>query len=473
MRRALYLLTLAAGCHSNVTIDLPPLDGARSMILWIFADDELAGVYAEDVTPEGALFPPLPAVAYGDDVELFAMTFPCPMQSVGLPLGPLELADFPNYDEPRTPPPSQMFASKLGEQGGAWREISEMDPRMLTSLLALELDEDHACSRFLTPFEITEIEVDRNRSEFTTFAVPVDDHRILLGSSNGRLFEVRDDGTWEQILDIGLPAAPVEMDFRGAHRQEDGTLWLYAYDGRVARGTLDGGFELLPQVSTATGSMISLTGSPNGAPLELFAVTDQRTFARFDGTTWETVYMGTNPPLCDLGFDKIAIPPVAAWVAPGEALALGAGERSGSLLRYRDGQAFEEPLPGITGYPSHVLQTERGTYAATCDGDLAVRVDERWEPAYPGRAETAFPIIAIEETATGLIYASPEGFRESSVAQFHPKIGYCIFDEVEGLPRTMVRAGSTVFLIMLRRENSPIRVLVMKEGDPPCFAQGG
>jgi hypothetical protein len=466
------LVTLAA-CHQNVDVPVPPLDGVGSVLLWVYADRELTGVFAIDVV-DGQLTQP-PNAVYLDDLELLAMTFACPSADVGLTPGKQELLEVEyDFEKVRTPPPREMLAFDPRE-GTEWRTMPAMDPRMLDTILHLDLEANNVCDRYSVPYAKSRAEIPTAPNTNPVFAIPAGTDRILVGMTNGELFQVAQDGSYSEVRDLGLPALPETIDFKAAYREDDGTMWLYAFDGRVARGSLEAGFTFISEVSTATGGAIALDGSRGGAPLEILAAgADRRRLVRFDGARWETLFEGDETPICDLGFFDVVLPPVVSWIGPSEALAIGAGESRGSVLRYKDGAAFEEPFPAVAGDPATVLETDLGTFATTCEGDIVKRGDVTWEPAFPTRAETSFPIIAITRAAgPGLVYAGNR-MRTAVLAQFHPSIGYC--REMESLPgfgRFMVRLGGTIFLVMARRDNEPLIIVLLEEGDPPCLAVRG
>jgi hypothetical protein len=472
MRRWLLLL-LSIGCHSNVVIETSALEG-RSALVWIYADGELHSLWGADLDG-GRLVPPPPGIAYEEKIEMLAMTFACPLADTGLVLGAQELLEFPEYDAPRTPAPRKIAASKIeGDVQEEWRELSEPDPRMQESLLLLNLPEDNICSRYAIPYRrFADATIQTDDRSQVVLAEAIDDHRILIGTEVGALYEISDDGSYRELEDIGLAESPEALEFRAAFRDPEGRMWLYAADGRVARGTIDGGFELMEETSTATGAEAALAGSAEGAPFELFAVTSSRKLAHFDGTRWRTVYQGSRLPICDLGIiGEIVMPPTATWVAPGEAVVHGAGEAEGMVLRYRDGQAFEESFPPVAGSPASVLQTDLGTFAGTCEGDLVRRVEQTWAPAFPKRADTVFPIVSMVRSGAGFLYPGIDN-AEAMLATYHPSIGYCIGEMLEGIGRFIVRTGRTIYVVYLRDRRDPIRVILFEEGDPPCFAVEG
>jgi hypothetical protein len=471
--RRLFALLLAASCHSNVTIDLAPLEG-RSALLWIYVDGELVHLWGTNLE-EGKLAPPPPGIAYEKEVELLAMTFACPLADTGLGSGAQKLLDFPEYDLPRTPPPRRLLATKIeaGEQN-EWKELSEPDPRMADSLLLLDLPEDNVCSKYTVSYRrIAETRIPSLPESQVVFAQVIDERRILIGTGVGQLYEIDDRGNHREITSLGLAEEPIELEFRASFRDDDGLLWLYTADGRMARGTIDGGFEMVPAISTATGADVALAGSPQGAPFELFAVTSSRKLARFDGSAWSTVYEGVEAPICRIGLTgRLVMPATATWVAPGEALVHGAGEPTGTVLRYREGQAFEEPFPESTGSPASVLQTDLGSFAGTCEGDLVRRDEQSWVPAFSRRAATSLPIVTLVRSGGGFLYPGARS-REGVLTSYHPSIGYCTVEELEGFGRFILRAGRTVFLVYLRFQGSPIQVILYEEGEPPCFSLTG
>jgi hypothetical protein len=142
------------------------------------------------------------------------------------------------------------------------------------------------------------------------------------------------------------------------------------------------------------------------------------------------------------------------------------------VLRYREGQAFEEPFPSNAGSPATVLQTDLGSFAGTCEGDLVRRDEQTWVPAFSKRAETSFPIVTMVRSGAGFLYPGAHG-REGLLTSYHPSIGYCTIEELEGFGRFILKAGRTVFLVYLRFDRGPIRVILYEEGEPPCFALTG
>jgi hypothetical protein len=237
--------------------------------------------------------------------------------------------------------------------------------------------------------------------------VPSAADRALVSVSGGRFFEVTVDGGVRSLAAMeGLP--PNAMYFDETRDEQ----WLVGHDGRVFRGHADRGFTAAPTwTSTAVDPRIWLDGSRDGAPVELFLVTRDGRFARFDGTTW-TVLTHRQ------AFEAEGV----IWHGPGRGIAVDL--ETDLAVHYEQGTLLDRPLPlGISSVKSGWYVRGLGAAIGTFDGGI-LRFDEptgRWEPI--DRGPTALRVLAIfplEED--GFIF----GGQNAVFVQHFPGYGFCV-----------------------------------------------
>lgn len=234
--------------------------------------------------------------------------------------------------------------------------------------------------------------------------------RALVVTSSGRFFELSSAGGLRALqVEPGLPAAAVYA------RLDTGEVWLSSHAGAVARGHPDRGFEPMPtRTSTWSGGRVWLDGARDGAPTELYAVTQAGRFERFDGARWTL--------LEDSGLEE---PEGVIWLGPGRAIA--AQLFPGTMTHYADGELSRSELPlplGVRLKSVHWVPGF-GPMAGTVSGLLLRWNGQLWTPL-PG-APTGARVFGIVPREQGIVFGGERGLLQQYVEEH----GYC-----DGVPST-------------------------------------
>ena len=348
-----------------MTLPQPPLVGARSGLLLI-EDSEQSAVFAFDLQPEN---PRLPQVFFREQAEIHLMLYGCPLERTGLQAGAVPLKELPDERASIGAPYTTYRISTEGAQSQDWEAIAWPEGSAQELLRRINLPEESFCNSAVAQFTSEQITVTlEGQGQRSRFARALGDGTVLVGGPQGELFLVDAQARLLPPL-TGLVTADV-------HVGREGELWLLSELGGLYRGDLNE----VTQVSTSpilsaregrSGRLMVRLAGPGpaapSAPLELFVVSDEASFERYDGQAWETVAEGE-------GRDRSAH---ALWLGTAEALGAG-GSSPAVLVRYKDGLVIEEPLPTQSAIQAVARVKGQGTFVGTRSGDLIWQGDQGW-----------------------------------------------------------------------------------------------
>jgi hypothetical protein len=171
-----------------------------------------------------------------------------------------------------------------------------------------------------------------NMNGGVTAMIALDLETVLIGRYDGSLAKVQKTTTTR------LDALSATVGYSAAYRAPSGEVWLGRADGWLVE--LDPGLTtILRRVPPFDGSreIVDLAGPRTAsAAFELFAVTPDDEFARFDGTSWRVL----EPP--DPTHGNFAH---VVWIGPEDGIA--AGRFVETVLHYRAGTVVAEPVDGL------------------------------------------------------------------------------------------------------------------------------
>lgn len=383
--------TWILGLHGCGIVELSvPGDGARSVVIIIDADGETPRVFATEPSSVPIHLSYAPSADQGRDLRLYTLGYECSLDAIGLVSGWLDVSQDGNG---RTlPPPARVLVSTLMENARTeWESISEL-PGFLNALRLALPERGPRCARL----GVNRAILDDTRGKKVTFAIAFEADGAFVGLNDGRFFHVTRDGA-SPLLGI-----PPETPSHAAFRSLDGTYWLLGLDGRLARGHPLGSFEIVATSSIGPGARsVWIDGTSDiRAPFELFRLSDESSFARFDGSAWQLI--DRRPRSIDEKRGDVA------WMSRDEAIAVGPG--SSSVLHFQNGRVTEEALPDVLrgDQPISAEQTSSyGTLVGTKGGILFQRKDGVWRPLLS--EPESFDIFVIEGFGDGILFGGAEG----------------------------------------------------------------
>lgn len=413
----LVIAQVLLACHPSSPIAYPVIDGASMLIL--ASDGSTHRAFALDAGTS----PPLPEIAYRGHLELRALAFRCPLSVFDVDPGPVALLPRP-ADVPRLPPFAAAFSSTIDGGQEDWAPIAALEPAFDEILRSLDLPEDTLCDAYAPPYRV--ITASRRFEPFfrPTFAAGLGDGAALIGTEGGVFFRASLAEAGVEITPIPPTVLSTGSPSTAAFVRAGGEIWLYDNDGRLARGRLDGAFEILPvRTSTSTLLAAALAGSP-GDPFELFILGGDGVLGRFDGSRYEELYRGNIPGRTCGTVSTGEILPRVAWLGPGEIVATGARSFDDSIVVRRNEAIEERELPtvGDDDWPTSVAHLDRfGTLVGTCSGGLFLDAGSGLEllPNPP----TNGSIRSISTLGPSLIYSN--GTARPNVARYHPVASFC------------------------------------------------
>jgi hypothetical protein len=359
-------------------------------------------MFAADVAPDLRY----PDVQLSGDTDLYAITFRCPLETIGIRPGAQMIAA-PRYDVLRAPAPMRILSSvvRAGDQS-AWTDSPLTD--VIGSLLrSIDLPEDNLCRLYSLGLSSKEITIPLGSQPIApTLAVPLDATTALAATRDGRFFTVSTDGTYRML---GLPpSTPHDAGFRRGDE-----IWLLSRDGTLAHGgPTDLSFTpVSAKGSTLTRTIVALDGSPATEQLELFAVTDRHVLETYDGSTWTTLHVGRDH----------ASNTAVAWIGPHEAIAANASEVEWTIARAANGLVHEDDLqlasdPYGVGYIAGI-----GPLIGTDDGHVLGFDGTSWHTIPGSMIETRLKIFAHAGRGVLIGGSLDNGLFE----QYQPAAGYC------------------------------------------------
>ncbi len=258
------------------------------------------------------------------------------------------------------------------------------------------------------------------------FMMPLDENRVLISSVP---FRDEDDGsvvpaalyvTDATRITTSRINSPVNVAHLAAFRRDAGsTIYLYGPSGTVAEGTPQLAFQTTRPPVLLTNALNAWLDGPRDdrVPAELFALDDSGAIEHFDGTRWRTL-LDPGPARSFLGHGGIA------WIAPGEAIAVGSLQSQ--IIRHHDGALYIEDLPtGAADRPSSVAVIPNvGTVVGTDRGALYLDRGGSWElmeSPLDGKG-----VVGIVPFLDGFIFGRVNtGGTEGEIAQWTPGHGLC------------------------------------------------
>lgn len=295
---ALAALALAAACIPVHGLEVPPDEGAKSVLLVFepLAALEAPVIFAADVvtTLEAAL----PSFSGSpEDRRVHVVQFGCPLSELGLSPG------VQTFDAARAnglPSPLATFSHDAAR--GAWRAVDALPADLEAAVRHVSLERFVDCP---TP-AFVEVPADLE------WSLGLGDGAVLAAARGGVYYRVREAGP-ERL-------SALSGNYLAAHRRGD-ELWVVGSFGHLARGHLDTGFVgALGQSIEKVGSLW-LSGAPADAPFELVRLEPRGHFDRLVDTssaaTWGAASepLPRRRPLLESGG--------LVWLGPGEAIAIG------------------------------------------------------------------------------------------------------------------------------------------------------
>lgn len=229
--------------------------------------------------------------------------------------------------------------------------------------------------------------------------------------------------------------------FGGGFRTDDGQVWLYGPLGRFAKYT-NGSFELQTPPAYQSGFFQSwLDGARDGAPFEMFALTDGGAFERFDGTSWEIVRDG---------FELLEHEGGVAWLGPSHAISIGSVRKG--VIRYRDGVVTEEFLDsvGLTERLSAIANVPGiGAMVGSIAGEIFVDDGTGWKKFEEGPRD-GLEVNGLLPYRGGFVFGREiAGLEGGWAVQYVPGFGLCPAERVsEADLRRITRMGERSFVVV-------------------------
>lgn len=303
-----FILSIAAAgfvaCQAERELDvsLPNLPGGLSYVLSVQRRGEHR-VFARELDRD-PFRPPL-VIPDGEDVELELWMYTSSLGALGLTPNELEAA----LEEPKRHLPTEgrsCFRARLRSGAvGAWEEGCHLG----SELDQLEIAGRPPASSCVT-FEPTML--DAGSSGSMTFAVRLDDGRVLLAHDNGLAFTLLDRVI--RPLGVDPPGTVLWSQARG----EDGTLYFGGSEGRLWRGVVGSTLSLtLLSIAPEPDELRAIVVSGSGGSFEVLAVTNHARWLRFDGSAWsELGRICDRGELCDAGESSlIGVEPGVSYAA--------------------------------------------------------------------------------------------------------------------------------------------------------------
>lgn len=382
------LLGTAAGCSSDrAYLTLPPLEGARSMVLMLNGASpvvfDLTAGPAESTWSRAEL-PVLDAWVYERGLE-----------ALGLRAGPLST----DADGVALTPADAAFRVDLGSSETAWTRASTTSG----PLAALRLPRPDHCRKFETETILVE-----PGSAGPVAAAPYPGGRLLVGASNDRVWLVSETGS-TRLSVVGSTGFYTS----GLGTLADGTMYLSSSTGALARGTLTGTVVHLTPIGRAPTSARQIAAGPSD---ELFVVTvDPDTgasaFGHLDGGSYVQLSDFPPSPTQDIRGGVVSLGPgraIAGRVSSPEVIVYD----HGAVTREQPGDQMEMISAIGEGPAGSVL-------VGTTRGAVIERRDGHWARLFSFDSEEA--INAVIPFEDGLVFGTIAGH----VGYYSRALGLC------------------------------------------------
>lgn len=426
MNRLLVALLLT-GCHATTAIEPPPPDG-RSMLLLATDGAEYRVAFALDV-PEDGSAPRYPTFTRPAEIDLYAVSFSCPLEILGLEPGRQVIAGEPT-ERLELPEPRRVLSSHDGAAQTSWEE-TELEP-VDALLRSVEVPEDNLCRLYgvqLAPPR----QGFRVGTSTPTVVVPLTGDTALIGNADGAFFVV------DSSQDVRpLPHISPDTPRRAGFVRDDGEVVLVGRDGTVARGyPLESDFTIVHTGGATVADFLQVDGSKSG-PLEIFrtswfgfvrTILPQGPLERFDGQRWEQLTDGKG----SFSHGTYSV----AWLGPGHAIAAGVVDEV-KLARYDSGEVTFEDLPNDMAVQQIANLPGIGVVIGTRRDRIIRMVDGEWR--LDDGSAVGGGIRGIAATERGFFYG------RSRWASWDPVAGYCKLDVQSNSASRIMPLGSGAFL---------------------------
>lgn len=263
------------------------------------------------------------------------------------------------------PLPTPTFAYGLRYENGGWSEEWTKTVGLPDALTEVRYRETSPCP--VVNFQQRHLGVEPPVQP--AFAVRLTQDRVLMGSVGGEFFEFGQD--YDRRLTELSTSTPHQAGFAA----DDGEVWLLGLDGQVVHGRPETGFLPVPRLPQVGGGWVELTGSNDGGPLELYALSTDLQVARYAEDRW--VLLDT-PGIIDSTRTGLDI----AWLERG--LVASIGRSSSELVEHQASGGFrtitiELPIQFNQDAPWKLRQVRGvGVFLGTRYNILFQRRDGRW-----------------------------------------------------------------------------------------------
>jgi hypothetical protein len=408
-RGSLFLALLAFSCgERSVQFELPPFEGAMSAI---FAFHGPANFFsARAVSLDGEVVVSFPVDLEPDAAGwIEALAFDRSLSELGIDPGPIESVAF---GAPIVSEAALFTADFQGTETGAWQEGQERSSQIDDIRLPFDTD----CTRIEV---IDSFQLDTRADH--AFTLALERERAVVAQVDGIVYLVEPSGP-QEITDIALPRPLTDVVQLG-----DGSLLFSGtmgriFTGRITTSTGSSPLRIEGELLTAIGTdqrIMKFTGGREGGLLELFALTQDGGFHRYDGSTWRELHQF-----------GVAFTTVCEVVRTRPGLAYAASDDKAEIVRFRDGvvEPFSPP-DLLNGVPALAHFEQIGLVASRSEGGLYVLRDMMdWE-LLEG-SPIALNVYTFEWLESSFLFGGAFGL----VSEYRLADGYC--------PALQIGAGS-------------------------------
>jgi hypothetical protein len=355
----------------------------------------------------------------GDDAEIFALGYRCPLAALGLEAGFLDLS-VKAVLEPRLPIAHAAFESQLvRDRAAGWSPIDPLDVRLETlSLKGRGL----SCPSYEVVNVAMRAELPRGMAGFVLLD---SEDEALVGIENGDVVRVRRDVIEPAAELLGVPTA-------GGYRDEAGNSYFYG-NGKLMRAPPGGPAELVGEISLAesTGARRArISGPHDGSPFELFITDTHLRVLRFDGFSLREVVPAST---------STETPAAIQWIGSGEAIAA----LNKRVLHLRTGESPKDITPGedpteefyAAGYSPAL-----GPLLGSSQGHLRVREGDSWRIIDGLPAYWMYPYLSSMGTfERGVVNAVVFSY----LSTYDEERGFCRIDDVANSYKVLYHLAPT------------------------------
>lgn len=391
-------LASTAGCAPDHGIFLasPHVDGASTTVLYVASSGQTFAQPARDT---------IQIRARGERVELELSIYREPLVDLGLDAGEVSARSCRPCD---LVAPLASFTGQISDGEASW----ELRDAPSDALLAAVLPDRPRCETCaeLTSRSLPHPELDINTK---AIALPVDGQRALvLSMGRGAAYWVSRLGGVVAACQGGGPTL-----IRAAYAAGPHTIWTGDASGRMAQWAVDLLDPRQPcEAATTTRTpsapepIVRLSGAPEGAPTEIFGMSEGRQLYRYTAAGWERV--GRPLPGSD-GW-------MVGWLGPRRGVGANAELE---VVWYRDGVAENAPVL-VEGKPTYVtggwLLPFHGVVIGTRFNLLLFESGSGFRVARQPPV-TSDGVRGLAAVGRSIFITSSSG----GVRELHPRLGYC------------------------------------------------